>query len=508
MAPVRYKCERVEIFPATEKKPALVMDDCAWEVDDGVKAVTLECEGSKNRYFVTRNMDDARDKYPWRISRFDMESGEPIGHTYGKDPADTLNKHIAKYEKCRVVKVRTASGRDDFGRAKFEKLTKTLSSSAPSLEARRVLAAFLRGETARGACRGKGSARTCAIVSTGRTLEVTGNVVASREGRKLTVCVPPSADMQQRGKKRRETEEAKDVRVAASILLRRVAGMGVRTSAQGDRLLSAKGRASMLFPAACVQVQVPKREVALILTTTSAVEAARARFKTQYPSQKQIQKMRDVLQAEKRTAALLKAQGAKRAKRDQLPQDEFDVRSAPEDVGAPFDVDAMLEPVFPPDAGLEEEAPPKLPSNVDYPTDPSSYMRFVHEYLPQLRKGPKRDAALAWQAYLLDPKNVRRPGTSTWVTEETQRAARIARAVEIDIAGEYGIVDPNYGFTAPDDARRSGQQRAAQKRAAATRARKGKGRGPGWVSDVVREQLLKNTDYEMWERLYGRKSRG
>jgi hypothetical protein len=89
-----------------------------------------------------------------------------------------------------------------------------------------------------------------------------GSIVASRDRGRLSVCVPPATALKTVGRKRLETEEDKDVRVAASVLLRRVAGMGVRTGADGKRLLTARGKSSLLMPPACVEVQIPKRRVA------------------------------------------------------------------------------------------------------------------------------------------------------------------------------------------------------------------------------------------------------
>lgn len=487
--PVRYTCRMERPFPDLEKE----FEFCEWEVDEGVKAIKLDCAKSNNRYVVTRNMDDARDKYPWRISRFDLDSGEPYGHAYGKNPAHALNEWASKWEKCKVTAVRTVSGEGDFGRPSLGKLTKTPGSNAPSLEARRVIGAFLRGETARGACGKRKGVRTCAIVSTGNTLEIGGETVASRDRGQMQVCVSPKTEMVAKGRRRHETEEAKDIRVAASMLLRKIAGIGVRTSPSGDRLLAARGRASMLLPRMCVDVQLPKKKIALLLSTTSAVEAARARYKTEFPSSRQVDNMRKVLAAEQRTAALRKAQVARRAAPTREPEHEFDVTPAPEDRGAPLDVDELLEPVFPADLPAESwetETAPPLPTDVPHPTNPESFVAFTRDYIPSLRSPVKREMAEAWRLYLMDPQNERRPGSSGTIPPgpdyEKKKAA--AREIELDLAGEYGIVDPIHSFMPPDVARRSAIQAAASRRAAATRARKGKGR-KGTVDPNVLEHM-------------------
>lgn len=445
MAPVRYKCERVEIFPATESKPALVMDDCEWQVDDGVKAVTLDCERGGNRYIVTRNMDNARGEYPWRISRFDMDSGEPVGHTYGKSVADTLNKHVSRHEKCVVTKVRTQSGRDDFG-----KLTTTLTSSAPTREARRVIAAFLRGETARGACTGKGEARKCVIVSRRNTLEVGGEVVASRDGRNLSICVASKATMEKRGKRQRETEEAKDVRVAASALLRRVAGVAVRTDAEGQRLLAAGGRASLLVPGACIQVRISKRDAARLLSASKANEAAEAQYSTEFPTQAQLLKVRRGLRVKQRNEALTKAQEKRRIRVGPasvpFPEEEFapevETPEAPFPEYAPVEYEAPAED----DYDFEPTEVPAqtariLPTDVPHPTDPETLQQFETEVVAKLRSPKRKAAAQAWVAYLVNPEG-RTPGQMA--------DAKAVREIENILANEYGIVDPLYGYVPPE----------------------------------------------------------
>lgn len=486
MAPVRYKCERVEVFPAENGKPALVMDDCEWEADEGIKAVKLECEKSRNRYIVTRNMDDARDKYPWRVTRIDMESGEPWGHSYGKDVANALNQQVQKWEKCKVTAVRTVSGREDFGRTRLGKLTRTLDSSAPSLEARRVIRAFLRGEAARGACRGKGSARTCAISSDGKALLVSGATVASRENGKLKVCVPSTTDMQMKGRKRRETEEAKDVRVAASTILRQIASIGVRNNPQGERLLAAKGKAALLFPDACVQVKIPKRKLATVIATIDATEAARTRYKTQFPSKKQVDTMRAAAIAAQRAESLERAQqqrwnvkspSARVAPGEDLPPEalawdvpEYERQTEAED----------LDWLTAADRGDVLPSGQMLPTNVPYPTDTEAFLRFEQEYIPSLRAGARREMALAWRAYLLDPLNAPSPV----VKAKTDRERKAAREVELEIAAEYGIPDPRSGFMDPVMAQQTAAQRRSQK------ARKGK---PGKTRD--RAEILRNREW-------------
>lgn len=488
MAPVRYKCEREEVFPAKDGKPALSVDFCEWEVDAGVKAVKLECATSKNRYVITRNMDDVRETYPWRISRFDIESGEPWGHSYGASIERILNTQV-RNEKCRILSVRTESGQGDFGRARFEKLTTTLNSSVPTREARRVVAAFLRGETARGACTGKREARKCAIVSRKNTLEVGGEIVASRDGRTLSVCVPSKATMEQRGKRQHETEAAKDVRVAASTLLRRVAGMAVRSDAEGQRLLAAGGRAALLMPGACVQVRIPKKQVARLMAAARVSEEAEARYNTEFPTQDQRAKAIRVLRAKQRSEALTKAQDKRRMRVGPapvpLPEEEYapeaEAPEAPLPEYAPVEYEAPAEDeTFDFEPASVPETAAMLPTDVPNPTDPETFHRFETEFLAKMRPGLRRDAALAWRAYLLNPEGTRQhPAASVTIkgTSVPENQQRAARQIEIELVDRYGIIDPLHGFVPPDVARQAAAYDRGVRARAEKRAKKGVSRG-------------------------------
>jgi hypothetical protein len=334
------------------------------------------------------------------------------------------------------------------------KLTKTLAGSAPSKEARRVVASFLRGEPARAVCHGKGEKRVCAIETNGYVLEVGGDIVASRDKGRMSVCVPKSAALEKRRGKQRETEAAKDVRVAATLILRRVAGVSVRTSAAGERLLAAKGRAALLFPAACVEVKLPKRQALLLATASTAVEAARAKYKTQFPSHRQVEAMRKMLAAEKRMASLFMAR-QKRGKGAPVQADEYDYTSAPEDRGTPFNVEDLLEPVDPeydtaPPAEYIEADASALPQDVPNPTNPDEYARFVRDYLGKMRKGLRRDVALDWQQYLLHPHEVKGPGVVAAGKSIPAERVKVIRAIENDLANKYGIVDPIHGYVPPE----------------------------------------------------------
>jgi len=45
------------------------------------------------QFILSRNMDDQRHKYAWRISRFDKD-GFPCGHRYGTTAEDAMNYGI------------------------------------------------------------------------------------------------------------------------------------------------------------------------------------------------------------------------------------------------------------------------------------------------------------------------------------------------------------------------------------------------------------------------------
>jgi hypothetical protein len=191
--------------------------------------------------------------------------------------------------------------------------------------------------------------------------------------------------------------------------------------------------------------------------------------------------MQKILREEQRMTALTKAQGMRvRAPGEPpLPDEEFAPESLPPEP-PPQEEPLYPEPEEPAYEEPEFDAPPALPADVPHPADPESYRRFVTEYLPKLRKGARRNMALAWQARILDPRNAPIPGSGN-VTEREQRAAR---EVELEIANEYGIVDPIYGFTSPEESMRS----AAWERSA--EARKDK---PGKSQD--RAEQIRNREW-------------
>ena len=77
---------------------------CVWHVDPSVVSAVIECAKTKTMNVLSRNMDTYRDKYPWRVSFFDRETGEAIGHRYGTTASNALN--FDYYDQCTVVDVK------------------------------------------------------------------------------------------------------------------------------------------------------------------------------------------------------------------------------------------------------------------------------------------------------------------------------------------------------------------------------------------------------------------
>jgi hypothetical protein len=77
---------------------------CIWHVDPSVVSALIECKKTKTLNVLSRNMDSQRGIYPWRLSFFDKETGEAIGHRYGRTAAEALN--FNHYDQCSVVDVK------------------------------------------------------------------------------------------------------------------------------------------------------------------------------------------------------------------------------------------------------------------------------------------------------------------------------------------------------------------------------------------------------------------
>lgn len=156
----------------------------------------------------------------------------------------------------------------------------TSRTGAPSKDARKVVSAFMRGEIARGACRqGKG----CGIISTGTQLRVNDPegsksfALAKRDrpdADYVDVCVPSDATYAPDKKgKYREMEQSRDIKVAASALLKSVgAGVGVTTDEMGVRRLTTGRKAARVqVPVGqCLRVKLSPRQR---IVAAQAVEA-------------------------------------------------------------------------------------------------------------------------------------------------------------------------------------------------------------------------------------------
>ena len=77
---------------------------CVWHVDPSVVSALIECKKTKTMNVLSRNMDSQRGIYPWRLSFFDKETGEAIGHRYGRTASDAVNFNY--YDHCSVVDVK------------------------------------------------------------------------------------------------------------------------------------------------------------------------------------------------------------------------------------------------------------------------------------------------------------------------------------------------------------------------------------------------------------------
>jgi len=153
-----------------------------------------------------------------------------------------------------------------------------------SKDARRVVAAFMRGEEASGNCEKNGG---CGIYSDGRRLLVhspdnaigNAHTLASRDtsGNAMEVCIPPEAELEQGplmpGQRRKEGERSKDIRVTASALLQAVnAGVGVKTDFNDGKhyFSGSKGKSRVAVPGSCVRVKFDKKQRELAALTMEA----------------------------------------------------------------------------------------------------------------------------------------------------------------------------------------------------------------------------------------------
>lgn len=192
--------------------------------------------------------------------------------------------------------------------------------SAASKDAKRVVRAFVRGEVAQGACKGKKDARSCDITSDGLNLDVGDYTLAQRpthDAQTIKVCVPARGEMTTlKSGKRVEAQKSKDVRATASALLHAFgAGLGVRTDKAGiRRIVGSRGASRMAVPGECVAVKLSKQQMRHAAEGVRASLDARSRYNTAMPTAKQITKSRATLQHDRKVAALERARSARAAK--------------------------------------------------------------------------------------------------------------------------------------------------------------------------------------------------
>lgn len=191
-------------------------------------------------------------------------------------------------------------------------------SSAPSKDAKRVVAAFVRGEAARGACSPK---KGCEIIASGGELKV-GDLVLARRPASTTshvsVCVPERGEMVKlKSGKTVEAQKSKDVRAAAGALLKAVGtGLGIRTDSAGiRRLVGAHGKRAAEVPGACLVVKLNKKQAAMAAAGLEATGEARMTYTRDFPTKKQIDAIRKVQSKAKKQQAAAKARMAALAAR-------------------------------------------------------------------------------------------------------------------------------------------------------------------------------------------------
>jgi hypothetical protein len=194
-------------------------------------------------------------------------------------------------------------------------------SNAASKDARRVVGAFIRGEAARGACKGTKNNRVCDITSDGVELKVGDFTLADRpapDAEEIKVCIPARGEMTElKSGKRVEAQSSKDVRAAASALLRGFgAGIGVRTDKEGiRRIIGSSHRSGVAVPGECLTVKLSKMQARRAADGIDAVLEARKMFDTRIPTRKQTEKARAAVRKAKKVAALEKARAKAAEKR-------------------------------------------------------------------------------------------------------------------------------------------------------------------------------------------------
>lgn len=189
-------------------------------------------------------------------------------------------------------------------------------STAPSKDAKRVVAAFVRGEPARGACN---KTKGCEIVATGSELKVNDYVLARRPvgaSAHISVCIPDRGEMVLKNGKKVEARSSQDVRAASAALLKAIGtGLGVRTDKEGvRRLIGAHGKRAAEVPGSCIVTKLNKQQAAYAAAGLEASQEAISTLTKQFPTQREVAKVRKAQANARRMAALAIA----RAKRNEV----------------------------------------------------------------------------------------------------------------------------------------------------------------------------------------------
>ena len=106
-APVRLDCHWA--FGDAAPEGAYDIRVCKWTCTREPKAVRFTTRDGDTTFVATRNMDDRRDRYAWRLTRFDTSVApgggrgmEPIGHSYGHDCSQALRLGLEGWGRVRL----------------------------------------------------------------------------------------------------------------------------------------------------------------------------------------------------------------------------------------------------------------------------------------------------------------------------------------------------------------------------------------------------------------------
>lgn len=74
-----------------------------WIASDTVRGAQFQSHDGRTLFVLSRNMDPMRAACPWRVSRLDAATGEPIGHTYGRDAQEAIDNGIHGWGRVTLI---------------------------------------------------------------------------------------------------------------------------------------------------------------------------------------------------------------------------------------------------------------------------------------------------------------------------------------------------------------------------------------------------------------------